>query len=257
MLVIAVGVMLATLGCVEKPEQKEEMVLSNYPKLFEKDVIIVVGENASIIEMEGAQAIAEILGNLTGNAPLIKKDVEITENEKAGYNLVLVGTPDANSLLRDVYERTNATRVTYEYPGAGKGVLEILRSPWNEENAILLVAGSDEWGVRAGDLILKENKQLKNKAKLFVNWEEYTGVVFPIDSSEEAIRYAETDSDVNEFIREWSAGGFKIGTWAEWDPVYNVWEVGVSPGNNIRDILFLLHIKPNGTIIEKGIVPTT
>jgi len=40
------------------------MVLSNYPKLFEKDVIIVIGENASQIEIEGAQAIADNQGNL-------------------------------------------------------------------------------------------------------------------------------------------------------------------------------------------------
>ncbi|KCZ71274.1 S-layer like family, C-terminal region [Candidatus Methanoperedens nitroreducens] len=146
-------------GCVGKPQQ-EELVLSNYPKLFEKDVVVVVGENASQIEMEGAQAIADNLRNLTGNVPVIKKDVEITENEKTGYNLILVGTLDTNSMLRDVYERTNATRVTEEYPGAGKGMLEILRSPWNEDRTMLLIAGSDKFGVREGGELLEDYKEL-------------------------------------------------------------------------------------------------
>jgi hypothetical protein len=153
---------LVALGCVEKPQQ--ELVLSNYPKLFERDVVIVIGENASQIEMEGAQAIADNLGNLTGNVAVIKKDVEITEKEKAGYNLILIGMPDANSMLRDVYERTNATKVTNEYPGAGKGVLEILRSPWNDEKAVLLVAGSDEWGVKAGSDTITSSQKLIGKS---------------------------------------------------------------------------------------------
>lgn len=44
MMFIVLGMILSTLGCVEKPEQKTEMVLNNYPELFEKDVIIVIGE---------------------------------------------------------------------------------------------------------------------------------------------------------------------------------------------------------------------
>ena len=146
MILIVLGVILSTLGCVEKPDQKTEMVLSNYPELFEKDVIIVIGENATQIEMEGAQAIAENLLNLTGNKPVIKEDVEITGDELAGHNLILVGGADSNEVLKEVYNMTDAMRVTDEYPGAGKGVRESLRRPWDSEKAMLLVAGSDENG---------------------------------------------------------------------------------------------------------------
>lgn len=162
---VGLGIVMIVLlvGCVQKPEEikptptmtpgtptEPDLTLSNYPKSFEKDVIIVIGENATQIEMEGAHAIADNLGNLTGNAPVIKKDDEIKEDEKAKYNLILVGRPDTNSLLVDVYEKTKATKVTNEYPGANKGTLEILRSPWNENKPILLVAGSDEEGTVAG-----------------------------------------------------------------------------------------------------------
>lgn len=149
--VAAAGAILLDYKQVIPPTPtKPELTLANYPKLFEKDVVIVIGENATQIEMEGAQAIAENLRNLTGNVPAIKTDAEITENEKANYNLILVGRPDANGLLRDVYERTNTTKVTKEYPGAGKGVLEILKNPWGKDKAMLLVEGSDEEGLVAG-----------------------------------------------------------------------------------------------------------
>ncbi|MHA1652049.1 MAG: hypothetical protein ACTSYB_17845 [Candidatus Helarchaeota archaeon] len=41
---------------------------------------------------------------------------------------------------------TDATRVTEEFPGEGKRVLEILPNPWDEEKAMLLVERYDEWG---------------------------------------------------------------------------------------------------------------
>ena len=143
------------LGCIEQDGEitkpaETELVLSDYPELFEKDVMIVIGNNASGIEIEGADAIVENLFNLTRNMPVIKTDDEITEDELAGHNLILVGGADSNEVLREVYDMTDAMRVTDEYPGAGKGVLEILRNPWDSEKAMLLVAGSDEWGVKAG-----------------------------------------------------------------------------------------------------------
>ncbi|MDY6966171.1 MAG: hypothetical protein SVM80_09455 [Halobacteriota archaeon] len=243
-------------GCIEQDgTSKPDLTLSNYPELFEKDVIIVIGENTSQVERESAEAIAPNLENLTGHKPIIKSDGEIAETNLGDYNLLLVGTPESNKMFKEVYNMTDATRVTDGYPGENKGILEILENPWDEDKAMLLVAGSDEWGVKTGDLILR-NQRLEKKNKIFVDWVEYTGVEFPIDSEEEAIKYAKTDPDVERFIKEWSEEGFKVGIWGAWDPIYNVWEVGISPRGEIRDILFLLHIKPNGVIIDKGIVPT-
>lgn len=84
------------LGCIEQDGEKVkpaeiELVLSDYPELFGKDVIIVIGNNASGIEIEEADAIVENLFNLTGNMPVIKTDAEITEDELAGHNLIVVG----------------------------------------------------------------------------------------------------------------------------------------------------------------------
>jgi len=139
------------LGCIEQDGEmvkpaETELVLSDYLELFGKDVMIVIGNNASGIEIEGADAIVENLFHLTGNMPVIKTDAEITKDELAGHNLILVGGADSNEVLEEVYDLTDAMRVTEEYPGAGKGVLEILRSPWDPEKAMLLVVGSDEKG---------------------------------------------------------------------------------------------------------------
>ena len=141
--------------------QKEELMLSDFPDVFKNDTIIVIGENASQIENESAEAIAIKLENLTGNMTIIINDTVLTENNKTNYNLILVGTPNSNSLLQEVYNLTNATRVTEEYPGENKGILEILWNPWNDEKAMLLVVGSDERGVKAGGDLLTENEKIK------------------------------------------------------------------------------------------------
>lgn len=151
--------------------QKEELMLSDFPDVFKNDTIIVIGENASLIENESAEAIAAKLENLTGNMTIIINDTELTENNKTNYNLILVGAPKSNSLLQEVYNLTNATRVTEKYPGENKGILEILCNPWNEEKAMLLVEGSDVLGVNAGSekLTLTENgknKELSGKIKV-------------------------------------------------------------------------------------------
>ena len=168
LVIVVVCLAAILLGCIEQDGEmvkpaEIELVLSDYPELFEKDVIIVIGNNASGMEIEGADAIVENLFNLTGNMPVIKTDDEITQDELAGHNLILVGGADSNEVLRAVYNMTDAMRVTDEYPGAGKGVLEILRSPWDPEKAMLLVAGSDDTGVDIMEQISTQTKKIHLK----------------------------------------------------------------------------------------------
>ncbi|CAD6491548.1 MAG: von Willebrand factor type A domain protein [Candidatus Argoarchaeum ethanivorans] len=170
LVVVVVCLAAIFLGCIEQDGEitkpaETELVLSDYPELFEKDVIIVIGSNASGIEIEAADAIVENLFDLTGNMPVIKTDAEITEDELAGHNLILVGGADSNEVLEAVYNMTDTMRVTGEYPGAGKGVLDMLRNPWDPEKAMLLVAGSDEWGVKAGSMKLLKG-HFKDEEKL-------------------------------------------------------------------------------------------
>ena len=177
----------------------QDLTLSEYPKLFAKGAVIVIGENASQIEKESAEAIAANLENLTGNKPEITSSKKI-ESFKYTYNLVIVGMPKSNKVLRKVYDMTDAIRVTDEYPGKGKGVLEILRNPWDEEKAMLLVEGSDEWGVKAGSEKLVTSKKLPSEEVVITDTLIKLGgsirptpqyvflpVRLPIDTKEEAL----------------------------------------------------------------------
>jgi len=162
-LILAISLMIATSGCIEKPQQRV-INLSTYPKLFEKDVIIVIGENARQVEIEGAQAIADKLGNLTGNIPIIKTTAEITEDDKASYNLILVGNPRTNYLVQNIYSlnqdlQTKAVNSYWE--GTHKGSLLLFINPWmpfwNSPRYVLAVDGFDDDATKSAvDVLLNE-----------------------------------------------------------------------------------------------------
>lgn len=179
--VCIIGVVIFLAGIVDRfqPSQSNEMeslaALRDYPELFEKDVIIVVGENATGVEKDSAVMIKENLKELTGDEPTIKNDTELSELEKKTYDLILIGTPTTNHTLQEVYRLTGATRVTNEYPGESKGILEILENPWNLERVLLIVAGSDEWGMKAGSELLKYAQEI-NKNNVVVEWKDSKAV---------------------------------------------------------------------------------
>lgn len=167
---------MAISWVIKRQSEEGELVLSNYPKLFEKEVLVVVGENASQIELEGSEVIVASLEELTGNKPVVKDDVKVSKSEKESYNLILVGTSESNGMLEETWsaaeeikmrkgnyrvEELEVIRVTETYPGRNRGILEILRNPWNKEKAVLLVEGSDEIGVKAGVEKLKHTEELE------------------------------------------------------------------------------------------------
>jgi len=159
--------------CVQKPEgiktnplqPSEELKLSDFPEAF-KSTLIIVGDNASDIEMQAANEIADYLENETGNKPLIKKHSEISDEDKKNYNLIVVGTPETNPFLKEVYAMTNATRVTEEFPGEGKGILEILPNPWNKSKAILLVEAWD--GIGLVSIMRFPTKEIDISSPIFI-----------------------------------------------------------------------------------------
>ncbi len=73
------------------------------------DVIIMIGSNASQIVIEGIDAIAENLFNLTGSMSAIETaDAEIVVDGLAGSNLIHVGGPNSTKVLGEIYERMEA-----------------------------------------------------------------------------------------------------------------------------------------------------
>ncbi|RLE06829.1 hypothetical protein DRZ78_04005 [Candidatus Aerophobetes bacterium] len=115
---------------------------------------------------------------------VIKKDAQLTGGDKFNFNLIVIGTPCTNSVLREIYETTpDATKVTDEYPGENKGILEILRSPWNSTKALLIVAGSDKWGVKAGSELLEQAQDIENDS-IITEWKQLKAIfarTIPLD----------------------------------------------------------------------------
>ena len=199
-----------------------DLTLNEYPKLFAKESVIVVGEqtfnksltkNAAQIEMESAEAIAANLEYLTGNKPGIISSKKI-ESFKYSYNLIIVGTLNSNEVLEGVYNMTDAIRVTDEYPGAGKGMLETLRNPWNPDKALLIVAGSDEWGVKAGSEVLKQAKG--NESRVIVKWEDSKANIIKFDflpnpyglNNSKAVKFALSKKCGEDWNKKYQIGSY-------------------------------------------------
>ena len=169
-LIVLIGTGLGISSCNIFQSQRE-LALSQYPSAFKKNTLIVVGENASSTESEAAEAVVADLAKYKGDVPEIKNDAEVTEKDKGNHNLILIGIKGSNRVLTEVLEKNKAEMITDAYPGENKGVIEILSNPWNSERVVLVIAGSDEKGLRAGSEILKFIYEL-DKASVVVDWEQ-------------------------------------------------------------------------------------
>lgn len=134
--------------------------LSDYPERFAENTAIIIGGNASDTELEAATAIAAKLTELTGNAPDIVSDTDALERNILDSNLILIATPDANRVLREVYQLTDATVITSEYPGPNRAILEAATNPWNSSKGLLIVGGSDEPSVKAASVMMTDDAKI-------------------------------------------------------------------------------------------------
>ena len=155
LLLFAVGGLGAYLTMKQEGDKElvKDLMLSDYPEVFRTDTVIIVGEEVSEVEREAAELIATNLEELTGKRPEIISTKD-AQNYRNTHNLIVLGTPKTNPLLEEICRLTNATEATDEYPGEGKGILEILRNPWNPDRTLLLITGSDEWGVKGASIRL-------------------------------------------------------------------------------------------------------
>jgi hypothetical protein len=145
--------------------------LQDYPDSFGMPTMLVVGSGASQIEGDIADFLALELKEQNGDGLHVLTDAEISQDDKTGNNLILIGTPGSNQVLAEVYDMGYGTRVTTEYPGESRGILEIMPNPWNEKTSLLIIAGSDQWGVKAGAASLLESEQQDGNT-LVVEWEQ-------------------------------------------------------------------------------------
>ncbi len=166
--VILIGGMIMVVAvlslCVQKPEEGaptiqpgKELKLSDFPEVFSESTLIVVGDNASEVEVQAANEIAEYLEDETGNKPLIKKYSEVSEEDKRNYNLIIVGASNSNPMLRKVSEectRKNFKKLEFKgvnsyWQGTGKGYILILENLWSTSKCMLIVDGYDSSGLES------------------------------------------------------------------------------------------------------------
>lgn len=158
MLLILIG---CACGWACRPEATvKEPALIDFPELFKEQTIIVIGENASKSEFELAEGIEAYLDGTDRDEISVKYDTQVSDKDKSSYNLILIGIIGSNNLLNRVYDLTDVARATQDYPGGNKSLLEILSNPWNAGKAILIIAGSDERGIKAGSDVLQDIGEL-------------------------------------------------------------------------------------------------
>lgn len=132
---------------------------------------MVIGQDATAIEREAARTISGYLEKVIGNRPMIKEDVGISEKDKMNSNLILLGNSEGNLILKQVYQMRDVTKLSEKYPEKNKTVLQILRNPWNFDRTLLIVAGNDEWGIKAGGELLKHAHDI-DKNNVTVEWKD-------------------------------------------------------------------------------------
>jgi len=205
--VIAVLCLLACLvigsiSCAEDTPVPGPL-LSDYPALFHSETMIVISQNASAAVTEGAREIASRLEQLTEHEPPIETDATFAGEDKASLNLILIGTPASNAVLEQTYSLTELRGVTREYPGENKGILQILRSPWNRDRVVLMVCGSDEPGLRAAIEFLMKDEEIRklNEQRAVMQSDNGGVVMIPVDRLNSVMDYVrQHHSDAAQFI---------------------------------------------------------
>lgn len=85
--------------------------------------------------------------------PIVKLDTEVTSEDKANYNLILIGGPKVNLLVKEL-EGAGKLPVDISAAPPGEGFLIFLEDPWGTGMDVLIVAGSDREGTRKAVLEL-------------------------------------------------------------------------------------------------------
>lgn len=170
-LLLLVGITLIALMLslsMKKPKElthPKELKLSDFPEVFNDSTLIIIGDEASEIELQAAKEIADYLEKETGNKPLIKRYSEVSDKDRKN-NLIIVGTPKSNPMLKEIYAITDVLKVNETFPGEGKGVLEILRNPWDKRKVILLINSKDATGIFVSIKEIIESKEINDNLKI-------------------------------------------------------------------------------------------
>jgi S-layer protein (TIGR01564 family) len=103
--------------------------------------IAVLGEGATISTTGGAAG-ATVKQAVPVKTPLGKLDTEITSSDKSTKNLILVGGPAVNTLVKELADGGKTkTRDWYVSQGAGTAIIDLVEDAFTSGKSALVVAG--------------------------------------------------------------------------------------------------------------------
>jgi hypothetical protein len=90
--------------------------------------------------------------------PVAKIDTEVTDADKQGKNLVLVGGPLVNLLTAELSDKLKAmnAEISNTVPGPGKGRVVVVKDAFASGKVAVVVAGSDRQGTAAAAQLLQK-----------------------------------------------------------------------------------------------------
>jgi hypothetical protein len=134
-------------GCLDSPR---DLNLSEISVLSDENTLIAVQDNITFLNYMSALRIQDAFPD----AP-IKQYSEITEQDRKSSNIVVMGNRDSNAMFEDVYNLSRTISENRTFQGEGNGSIEVISNPWNSQTSVLLVEGSDKWGVRAASKFIE------------------------------------------------------------------------------------------------------
>jgi hypothetical protein len=189
---------------------RNQPVLANYPEFIKDNVVLICNNDdpnpkhwGSTICLSGHEFSSYLVAGTFYNSHKnlrIVKDVSIKNSDLQNNNLIIIGTPQTNSICAKLFELTGDRKIDSAYPGYHNGLAELMKNPWNENYYVLLVTGSDYWGLRAIVYKLTGYEQFLFTPNAIANWEQSTGITFPIDTPEKAKAFAYSFVSTKKYI---------------------------------------------------------
>jgi len=132
-----------------------DTALVNFPRplyqdsIVQESVLFVVPDKPTSAELRSALTVAAGLGNLTSSNMLMDLATvsELTPARVAEQDLILVGKANTMPLLSDLETPAGVVSGKFRDSNQDDGVIQMINSPWNPANVVLLVGGNTDAGV--------------------------------------------------------------------------------------------------------------
>lgn len=129
--------------------------LEHFPRPLYQDsivqdsVLFVVPDKPSSAELGSALTVAAGLGNLTSSNMLMDLATvsELTPERVAEQDLIVVGKAATMPLLSDLTTPAGVVSGKFKDSNQDDGVIQMINSPWNPANVVLLIGGNTDAGV--------------------------------------------------------------------------------------------------------------